>query len=74
MKHKVIKNFKCKESGEYFSSGSFYVSTDYNRVQLLKKLEFIIPDAEVESLKIEKKQPSVKRGKKKVVDEDATEN
>lgn len=69
MKHKVITNFKCKESGEYYSSGSFYVSSDYERIQLLEKLGFLIPNDNSESLKIEKKQTSTKRNTRKKASE-----
>lgn len=74
MKHKVIKYFNCKESGIDYMLGSIYVSSDYERVQLLSKLGFIIPNDNFDSLKVEKKQPSNQRKSKKVVDKNVTEN
>jgi len=78
MKHQVVKVFTDKESGMFYMLGSFYISENYERVNELGKLGFIIPNEQVESLKkveVEGKLP-IKRNtrKKKVSEEDVRED
>ena len=67
MKHLVITDFICKESDEYFSSGSFFESNNFDRVKALEKQGFIIANEKPSTLEVkETKQPIEKAGAKVV--------
>ena len=71
MNHLVLIDFVDKESGVYNASGSFYTSTNFERVIELEKLGFIKANEEASSLKTTEKKQPVKRTRKKASDADA---
>ena len=56
MEHKVIIDFVCKESGVYYTFGSFFVSDNFKRVKELEKLGFIKANENVSSLEVKEKE------------------
>ncbi|UUV23844.1 MULTISPECIES: hypothetical protein [Lysinibacillus] len=69
MKHNVAKEFIDKESGVFYAPGSFFISTDYDRVSELNDAGFVEQNNEVESLKASKRTP-----RKKASDKDAEQD
>lgn len=68
MKHKVLKSFIDKESGELFTLGSFYISDDFNRVVELENLGFVQRNEELQPPKQEKPKKKTS-SRKKAADE-----
>lgn len=67
MKHIVLKPFVDKESGVYFTPGSFYVCDKLGRVHELDKMGFIKANENTSSL--EKKTTSAKVNTRKKASE-----
>lgn len=78
MKHLVINLFADRESGKLFSSGSYFISEDYERIQCLSSLGFIVPNSKTEDLntrnKIKESKITTKSRKIKAADENVTES
>lgn len=69
MKHLVINGFICKESGEHLQPGSFFESTNFERVKALESKGLIIKNENATSLEVKEtktKQP-IKKVSEKVV-------
>lgn len=64
MEHIILKPFVDKESGVYFTPGSFYICDNFEKVQELEKMGFIKANEMTSSLEKKTTPAKVKTRKK----------
>lgn len=65
MNHLVINGFVCKESGEHYQPGSFYLCNNFERVMELEEKGLIKANEKAASLKVKEEKKESKRTRKK---------